>query len=92
MYPFRRVSRLWFSGRQRAGLNERKRKMTTNVGTVDRVIRLVVAVLAVIGALSIGGGLGIVLWIVAALMAVTAAVGFCPPYRLLGINTCGVRR
>ncbi|MCB0872568.1 MAG: DUF2892 domain-containing protein [Actinobacteria bacterium] len=66
--------------------------MTTNVGTVDRVIRLVVAVLAVIGALSIGGGLGIVLWIVAALMAVTAAVGFCPPYRLLGINTCGVRR
>ena len=66
--------------------------MTTNVGTVDRVIRLVVAVLAVIGALSIGGGLRIVLWIVAALMAVTAAVGFCPPYRLLGINTCGVRR
>ena len=39
-----------------------------------------------------GMALVAVLWIVAALMAVTAAVGFCPPYRLLGINTCGVRR
>jgi hypothetical protein len=33
-----------------------------------------------------------VLWIVAAVMAVTALVGFCPLYRILGINTCPVKR
>ena len=34
--------------------------------------------------------LGIVLFVVAAVMLVTAAVGFCPLYRLFGISTCKV--
>lgn len=65
--------------------------MGTNVGTPDRIVRLVVAVLAVIGALNTAGALSIVLWIVAAIMALTALVGFCPLYRLLGVNTCKVK-
>lgn len=65
--------------------------MTSNVGTPDRIIRIVVAILAVVGALNTAGALSIVLWVVAAIMALTAVVGFCPLYRLVGVNTCKTR-
>jgi type IV secretory pathway TrbD component len=63
--------------------------MTTNVGTADRVIRVVLAVVAAIVGFSVGAGsvLGIVLLVVAAVLLVTAAVGFCPLYRLVGLST-----
>ena len=66
--------------------------MTRNENTIDRVIRLVIAVAAVAGAVAVGVGTvwGIVLLVVAAVMVVTAAVGFCPLYRLFGISTCKV--
>ena len=66
--------------------------MQHNVGTADRIVRLVVAAAAVIGAIAVGPGsvLGIILFIVAAVMAVTALVGFCPLYRVIGVNTCRV--
>ena len=65
--------------------------MTVNMGSPDRVIRGVVGIAAVVIASIVGAGsaLGIVLWIVAALMLVTAAVGFCPVYRVLHIDTLG---
>jgi hypothetical protein len=54
----------------------------------DRLIRVAIAVVAVIGALVVGGSsvLGVVLLVGAAIM-VTAGVGFCPLYRLLGLST-----
>lgn len=63
--------------------------MTANVGTADRVIRVVLAVVAAIVGFSVGAGsiLGIVLLVVAAVLLVTAAVGFCPLYRLVGMST-----
>lgn len=64
--------------------------MKTNEGTIDRIARVVIAVVAAIVAIAAGGALGVVLWIVAAVMLVTAAVGFCPLYRLIGVNTCRV--
>lgn len=68
--------------------------MGANVGRTDRIARLVVAVLAVAGAVMLGssGPLAIVLYVVGAIMAVTAAVGFCPLYRIFGFSTCPVRR
>lgn len=69
--------------------------MTRNMGKWDRLIRgLVVAPLAVIAAFAIGAGtvLGIVLLVVAAIMLATAAVGYCPLYRLVGLSTCPVTR
>ncbi len=65
--------------------------MTPNVGSTDRTIRLVLGVLAVVAAFLTGAGsaLGIVLLVVAAVLVVTAAVGFCPLYRLLGASTAG---
>ncbi len=66
--------------------------MTTNEGTIDRVIRAVLGIAALLGSLTLGLGTvgGIVLAVVAAVLLVTAAVGFCPLYRVLGLNTCPV--
>ncbi len=63
--------------------------MNANVSTLDRIIRLAVAVVATIAAFSVGASslLGIVLLLVAVIMVVTAVMGFCPLYRLLRIST-----
>lgn len=63
--------------------------MKLNEGTPDRVIRVVLAVAAVVGAAAVGvsSAVGIVLLAVAAVLGVTAVVGFCPLYALLGIST-----
>lgn len=65
--------------------------MSRNESNLDRMIRVAVAVVAVVGALAVGASSvpGVVLVIVAAILVVTAAVGFCPLYRLLGIGTDG---
>ena len=63
--------------------------MSTNVSGLDRVIRVVIAIAAVAIAFAVGASsvLGIILFVVAAIMLVTAAVGFCPLYRLFGLST-----
>lgn len=66
--------------------------MGKNVGQTDKMIRIVVAVVAAIAAFMSSGTLAIVLWIVAGIMLVTGLVGFCPLYRLFGISTCPVDR
>lgn len=64
--------------------------MKRNEGNVDRVIRLVAGIAAIALAIVAGGVLGVVLAVVGAILLVTAAVGFCPLYRVLGVNTCRV--
>ncbi len=68
--------------------------MKANMGGADRAVRLVIAVVAAVLALTAfkDGGLAIVLWIVAAVMALTSVVRFCPLYAPLGINTCKTRQ
>jgi hypothetical protein len=68
--------------------------MKANVGTVDRIIRAVVGLAALLGAWAIGSGsvAFVLLMVVGAILLVTAAVGFCPLYRVLGLNTCPVAR
>jgi len=63
--------------------------MKKNMGTIDRVIRLLVAVvLAVLFFMKvITGVLGIVLLILAAVFLVTSIVSFCPLYFPLGLST-----
>lgn len=70
--------------------------MTRNVGTVDRVIRLVTG--AVLIALAFFSGMSffdsqpvtIVSTVVGLVLVGTALVNFCPLYRLLGIRTCRI--
>jgi K+-transporting ATPase A subunit len=63
--------------------------MQANMGSVDRAIREVVAL--VIGALyftgRISGTLALVLLVVAAVFFVTAAVARCPAYLPFGLST-----
>jgi hypothetical protein len=63
--------------------------MSTNEGTVDRVLRVIVGAgivsLAFIGPQTPWAYLGVI-------PLITGLVGFCPAYALLGINTCGVRK
>jgi hypothetical protein len=66
--------------------------MTKNMINLDRGLRaLVVAPAAVIAAVLVGAGSigGVVLFAFAAVMLATSAVGFCPLYMLLHINTSG---
>ncbi|GIW29415.1 MAG: membrane protein [Meiothermus sp.] len=65
--------------------------MKPNEGTTDRIIRLALAVVFFLLAFTVATGV----WIYVAaglgvVMLLTAAVGFCPLYALLGINTCPV--
>ncbi len=64
--------------------------MKKNMGTVDRVIRTVVAVAIIILYFTglIGGTLALILGIVAVLFLLTSLVSFCPTYTLFGISTC----
>ncbi|MBL9049800.1 MAG: DUF2892 domain-containing protein [Tabrizicola sp.] len=67
--------------------------MATNVGTADRAARALIGVLALLGAFAFGWFSGWMVWAAAAvgvIMLGTAAVGFCPLYRLVGINTCRI--
>lgn len=63
--------------------------MHKNLGVTDRRIRVGAAVLLAVAALVVGVTSlgGIVLLVLAAVMAVTATVGFCPLYAPFRINT-----
>ena len=62
--------------------------MKRNVGTTDRIIRVFVGIVII--------GLGIIFkswWgIIGILPLITAIIGYCPPYALLRISTCKVKR
>jgi hypothetical protein len=63
--------------------------MKLNMGTIDRVIRLILA-LIIAGLFftgQISGTAAIILGIVAVVFLVTAIVGFCPAYLPLGLST-----
>ena len=63
--------------------------MKPNMGTVDRVIRIIVGI-AALAAWYFGlveGTLGIVALVIGVVMIATAAIRWCPPYALFGLNT-----
>ena len=66
--------------------------MTTNMGTIDRGLRLLVAAALVFAALGTGAlGSGLLFWlalVVAAVFTLTAFVGNCPLYSIVGLKTC----
>lgn len=66
--------------------------MTVNVGTPDRAVRLLAAVVlaVLVFTISLGPVLEIVLLVVAAVLAVTAFLRVCPLYRLFGFSTCPI--
>jgi len=67
--------------------------MKKNLGTVDRIIRIII--LAIVGILYsmgvISGTLGITLLVIGVVLGLTSLIGFCPIYTLLGINSCPLK-
>ena len=62
--------------------------MKQNVGTIDRAIRAIAGIglisLVFVGPQTVWGWIGVI-------PLATAVIGWCPPYALLGINTCGTK-
>jgi hypothetical protein len=65
--------------------------LNTNMGIVDRVIRILIAALFVTLNVSgtVSGALAIVLWVLAAVFLLTSVVAFCPLYLPFGLSTKG---
>ena len=60
-----------------------------NMGQTDRLIRAIVGVaLLVLAFTTLSGALTWVAGAIGVVLLGTAALGSCPPYGLLGINTC----
>lgn len=63
--------------------------MTQNVGGIDRILRIVVGIAliaaAFTGAIGVWGYVGVV-------PLLTGLMGWCPPYAILGFNTCSVKK
>jgi hypothetical protein len=59
-----------------------------NAGTVDRAIRVVLGLvllsLTLVGPQTLWGLVGLV-------PLITGAVGFCPLYKIIGLNTCPIK-
>jgi hypothetical protein len=70
--------------------------MIRNIGTTDRIFRLVAGVVLILLPLATGfAATAPGLWwgslVVGAVMLATAAIRSCPLYTLLGVNTCPMR-
>lgn len=63
--------------------------MKANMGSVDRIVRIILAV--VMGVLYfqgiVAGTLGIVLVVAAVIFALTSLISFCPLYPIFGLST-----
>ena len=68
--------------------------MTKNVGSLDRLIRLVISAILIALYFTdvISGALSIVALIVAAVFAATAFASSCPVYSILGASTCPIKK
>jgi uncharacterized membrane protein YtjA (UPF0391 family) len=67
--------------------------MKKNMGTTDKVIRIILAIVA--GVLyftgTVSGTVGIILLVLAGIFVLTSLVSFCPLYAPFGIKTCAVQ-
>lgn len=63
--------------------------MKSNVGGIDRILRIVIG-LVLIG-LTLNGNIGVWGWIGIVPLA-TGAIGWCPPYAIFGWNTCAMKK
>ena len=62
--------------------------MKSNVGSIDRIVRIAIG-LVLIG-LAASGTVG--LWgLIGVMPLATGLVGWCPPYALFGWNTCAMK-
>ncbi|MEI6557294.1 MAG: DUF2892 domain-containing protein [Rhodospirillaceae bacterium] len=62
--------------------------MITNIGTIDRIVRVVAGVV-LLSLLFFLEGASRWFGLVGVVLVLTGAFSFCPAYRLIGLSTCG---
>lgn len=62
--------------------------LSKNVGNIDRILRLVIGALLILGAVM---GYGVWMWIGIIPLA-TALMSSCPLYSIIGLNTCPMKK
>lgn len=67
--------------------------MKKNMGTSDKVIRVIIAIVIAILYFTniLTGTLGIVMLALAAIFVLTSFISFCPLYAPFKINTCAIK-
>lgn len=68
--------------------------MTVNVGTIDRILRVIAGAALIafaLGYIAPGTGWNWLGWI-GVVPILTALVGNCPAYSILGVSTCQVKQ
>ena len=68
--------------------------MKSNMGSMDRSVRIGIALLAVVLYFTdiLSGTLGVVALVVAGVFLLTSVISFCPLYAIFGITTCPVKK
>jgi K+-transporting ATPase A subunit len=68
--------------------------MKTNMGSMDRMVRMFIAVILGLSAFTgmITGVWAMVAYAVTAIFLLTSLVGTCPLYSLVGIDTCSLKK
>ena len=64
--------------------------ITKNVGSADRVIRIIAGLALFFAAYSTGSGAALVLVAAGVIALATGLIGWCGLYTLLGVNTCKI--
>ncbi len=67
--------------------------MIKNVGSIDKIIRLIIAAVAIYAAYTgmVASPWDYVLYVVAVIMVATSLMGSCPLFSIFGINSCKVK-
>jgi len=65
--------------------------MKKNVGTIDKVVRILAAILITVLYFTDIITVGIVFVVLAAVFAITSLISFCPLYAIFGLSTCPVK-
>jgi hypothetical protein len=69
--------------------------MKKNIGSTDKIVRVVLAIgisYFAYSAVIDQDWVRAVLFIIAAILFLTTALSICPLYKLFGINTCGIKK
>jgi hypothetical protein len=68
--------------------------MKANMGSTDKIIRILLAAIFVTLYFTntVTGALGIGLLVFAAVFVLTSLVSFCPLYTLIGFSSCPIRK
>jgi hypothetical protein len=66
--------------------------MKQNEGSIDRIIRVIIGVIALlVGMFMLTGVAQVIVLVISTIALITGAVGFCGLYAIFGISTCKVQ-